>query len=52
MQLAGYIAPVRNSDRSHGHASVAFSVLKDLTDDERDQVLDYIEFLRRKKRSR
>jgi transcriptional regulator with XRE-family HTH domain len=52
MQLAGYIAPVKNGDRSRGHASVAFSVLQDLTDDERDQVLDYIEFLRRKKRNR
>lgn len=51
MELAGYAAPARNGNR-RGHASVAFSVLEDLTDDERERVLDYIEFLRQKKRDR
>ncbi len=52
MELAGYLVPVSSRDGTRGHASVAFKALGDLTDEEREKVLDYVEFLRQKKRKK
>src|SRR5437016_2554075 len=48
MKLAGFIVPSSNPQASQVGGSVAFNAL-DLTDDEREQVMDFIEFMRRKK---
>lgn len=49
MRLAGFVVPSSSPQASQASASVAFSAL-DLSDDEREAVMDFIEF-RRKKRS-
>ncbi len=52
MELAGYVAPVSKGDQNRGHTSVAFMAFKDLSDEDRQIILDYMEFLQQKKRSR
>ena len=52
MELAGYVFPVSKEDRARGHASVAFSALGDLTEEEEERVLDFVEFMRHKRRAR
>lgn len=47
MKLAGFIVP---SSAGAAHPSVAFNAL-DLTEQEREEVMDFIEFLRRKKKA-
>ena len=46
MKLAGFVVP-----SSRPRTSVAFDALK-LTDEEREQIMDFVEFLRRKKKAR
>jgi transcriptional regulator with XRE-family HTH domain len=50
MKLAGFVVPSSARDASQSSASVAFNAL-DLTDDEEEEVMDFIEFMRRKKRT-
>src|SRR5579862_8774620 len=50
MELAGFVMP-RSKGKSPSTASVAFSALN-LSGKEEEEVLDFIEFLRRKKRKR
>jgi HTH-type transcriptional regulator, competence development regulator len=51
MRLAGYIAPSSGRKGSGARPSVAFSALE-LSEDEEKEVLDFVEFLRRKKKAR
>jgi HTH-type transcriptional regulator, competence development regulator len=51
MLLAGFIVPSKNKDRAHHGSSVAFNALE-LTEDEEERVLDFVEFLRSKKRGK
>lgn len=48
MELAGFVVP-RSKGKSSATASVAFSALN-LSDEEEEEVLDFIEFLRRKRK--
>jgi len=48
MRLAGYVVPSSDPHASRTSASVAFNAL-DLDEQEKEQVMDYIEFMRRKK---
>ena len=48
MKLAGFVVPSPSPSRAG--ASVAFNAL-DLTDKEKEEVMDFIEFMRRKKRT-
>jgi HTH-type transcriptional regulator, competence development regulator len=49
MQLAGFIVPSNSKASAGQHTSVAFSAL-DLTPDEKERVLDFVEFLRSKQK--
>ena len=49
MELAGFLVPVSNPKASRGHSSVAFNALN-LSDDEKEEVMDFIEFQRRKRK--
>jgi transcriptional regulator with XRE-family HTH domain len=49
LELAGFVVPASSPQASHNSASVAFSAL-DLTDEEREDVMDFIEFRRRKRK--
>jgi transcriptional regulator with XRE-family HTH domain len=51
MQLAGFIAPNTNHRTARHQSSVAFNAM-DLTADEENEVLDFVEFLRSKKRAK
>ena len=51
MKLAGFVVPRSSPKASSTSASVAFDALK-LTDAERNEVMDFVEFLRRKKKKR
>ncbi len=48
MKLAGFVVPSTNPQASRTSTSVAFNAL-DLTSDETEEVMDFIEFMRRKK---
>jgi transcriptional regulator with XRE-family HTH domain len=48
MKLAGFMVPSSSPQASKGSSSVAFSAL-DLTSEERENVMDFIEFMRRKR---
>lgn len=48
MRLAGFVVPSSTPDASNTQSSVAFNAL-DLTREETEEVMDFIEFLRRKK---
>ncbi len=48
MKLAGFVVPSANANASRTNTSVAFNAL-DLTTQETEEVMDFIEFLRRKK---
>lgn len=48
MKLAGFMIPSSSTQVSKGSSSVAFSSLN-LTNEEREDVMDFIEFMRRKK---
>lgn len=50
MQLAGFVAPNTRGRTSRRHGSIAFNAL-DLTEDEENRVLDFVEFLRSKKKA-
>jgi len=51
MELAGFIVPTTNRKATRHQSSVAFSAM-DLTDDEEQRVLDFVEFLRSKKKAK
>lgn len=51
MKLAGFVVPKSSPRASPTSASVAFDALN-LTEDERNQVMDFIEFMRRKRKKR
>jgi transcriptional regulator with XRE-family HTH domain len=51
MKLAGFVVPNTNQRTTRHQNSVAFNAL-DLTQDEENQVLDFVEFLRLKKREK
>jgi hypothetical protein len=51
MQLAGFVVPSTSQRASRHQNSIAFSAM-DLTEDEENQVLNFVEFLRSKKRGR
>ncbi len=51
MELAGFIVPTANQRNSHHQSSVAFNAMH-LTDDEEERVLDFVEFLRSKKKGK
>jgi transcriptional regulator with XRE-family HTH domain len=51
MQLAGFIVPTTNEGNARHQRSVAFNALA-LTADEEERVLDFVEFLRSKKRGK
>lgn len=51
MKLAGFIAPNATQKTSGQQNSVAFNAM-DLTENEENQVLDFVEFLRSKKKAR
>jgi len=48
MKLAGFVVPSTSANASRTNTSVAFNAL-DLTSQETEEVMDFIEFLRRKK---
>jgi transcriptional regulator with XRE-family HTH domain len=50
MKLAGFVVPASSSAAARGSGSVAFDALN-LSKAEREEVLDFVEFLRRKKRT-
>ncbi len=49
MKLAGFVVPSSSPRASRASASVAFNAL-DLSDEEREEVMDFIEVRRRKKK--
>ena len=49
MKLAGFVVPASGAEPSRGRAGVAFNSL-DLSEEEEQDVLDFVEFLRRKKK--
>ena len=49
MKLAGFVVPPSSPEASQTDVSVAFNALS-LTREEKDQVMDFIEFMRRKKK--
>ena len=51
MKLAGFVVPASSSKASSSSASVAFDALN-LTDEERNEVMDFIEFRRRKRKKK
>jgi transcriptional regulator with XRE-family HTH domain len=51
MQLAGFVVPNTNQRTTRHQNSVAFNAM-DLSEDEENQVLDFVEFLRSKKREK
>lgn len=51
MKLAGFVVPSSNPNASRTGASVAFDSL-DLSHQEKDEVMDFVEFMRRKKKNR
>ncbi len=53
LQLAGYLS-LTNDKRSYGKraAGIAFSLAQDLTADEEEELLKYLEFIRDKKRKK
>lgn len=51
MKLAGFVVPRSSPKASSTSASVAFDALN-LTDAERNEVMDFVEFMRRKKKKR
>jgi len=50
MKLAGFVVPSSSPQSSRTSTSVAFNAL-DLTNEEAEEVMDFIEFMRRKKRT-
>src|SRR5260370_40176306 len=50
MKLAGFIVPASSPAAARGSGSVAFDAL-DLSKDEREEVSDFVESLKRKKRT-
>jgi transcriptional regulator with XRE-family HTH domain len=48
MKLAGFVVPSANPNAAPTSSSVAFNAL-DLTKEETEEVMDFIEFMRRKK---
>jgi len=51
LELAGYLIP-KEEARAKRTAGVAFSLLKDLTKEEEEELLKYLEFMRQKKKAR
>lgn len=50
MKLAGFVVPSSSANSSHTNNSVAFDALN-LSREEKDEVMDFVEFMRRKKKS-
>lgn len=51
LTLAGYIVPARQNPRKKA-MGVAYSLLGDLTADEEEELLKYLEFIRQKKKAK
>lgn len=51
LKLAGYILPARNNSTKKA-AGVAYSQLGDLTEEEEEELLRYLEFIRQKKKTK
>jgi transcriptional regulator with XRE-family HTH domain len=51
MRLAGFVVPNANERTNRHHASVAFNAMN-LTEDEENQVLDFVGYLRSSKKSK
>lgn len=51
LKLAGFVVPRSSPKASRTNTSVAFDALN-LTDEERNEVMDFVEFMRRKKKKR
>ncbi len=51
MRLAGFIVPNPNQRTAHHQGSVAFNAMH-LTNDEEERVLDFVEFLRSRKKGK
>ncbi len=51
LKLAGYLMP-KEGAKAKKTAGVAFSLLKDLTEEEEEELLKYLEFIRQKKKAR
>lgn len=51
LELAGYIFPADQNSKKKAEG-VAFSLLKDLTSDEEEELLKYLEFIRQKKKGK
>jgi len=49
LKLAGYLTP-KEEGKGKKTAGVAFSLLKDLTQEEEEELLKYLEFIRQKKK--
>jgi transcriptional regulator with XRE-family HTH domain len=49
LKLAGYLVP-KEEPQAKKAAGVAFSLLKDLTEEEENELLRYLEFIRQKKK--
>lgn len=51
MRLAGFVAPGRANETTRHGSSVAFNAL-DLTEEEEGEVMDFVEFLRSRKKGK
>jgi transcriptional regulator with XRE-family HTH domain len=51
MRLAGFVVPSSNANASLGSSSVSFDALN-LSDEEREEIMDFVQFMRRKKKNR
>jgi transcriptional regulator with XRE-family HTH domain len=51
LKLAGYLMP-KEEAQAKKTAGVAFSLLKDLTEEEEEELLKYLEFIRQKRKAR
>jgi hypothetical protein len=50
MKLVGH--PLPSGDASHGHDGLGYVLLSDLTDEERDELIEYLAWYRARKGSR
>ncbi len=51
MRLAGYVAPNSKSDKTRGQVPLPLKAFQDLSKEERSRLLEYLEFLRQRKRT-
>jgi transcriptional regulator with XRE-family HTH domain len=50
LRLAGFVVPSSNANASLDNSSVSFDALN-LTEEEREEIMDFVQFMRRKKKS-